>query len=627
MLRDVVVRRSPLPRIAALLIVLLAFVLRVIQLDAQSLWYDEGYSVQLSRTQGWTQIMLTTAQLDLNTPLHYWLLKAWMYGAGSSEFSARLLSVFGGVLGIALSWALGRMLTGHVGWVGALLLACSPAAVIAAQEARTYAWLGSAALAATATMLVAHRKPSAQRWASWAALALLTLGLHVLGAVVVGLQALLVWLGQRRARGARAAAATVMLAVLVVVLLLLPYRARYGVSFSAPADVRLVGAGTLAAQVLPRALPQPWVTPSAFVVSTLLVLTIIWGAQRHERRQIVALLGLSLVALVAFFAWSGKFSARHPLIVQPLFTALVGIMMQSALAQRRALLIVLAGTAAVFSLAGVLEVRRSPVYANEDFRGALGYLREAIRSDERLILVSGHFAPVVDYYWDRSQSRHIALPDVPLLDLGRMLTYEEVVPVLNTELRGHGGAWLLLWQDDVIDPTGLVPELLRRQAVDLGAREVITRFHGLRLVHYRFFQPYQPLPERIPQSAARVVVNRQQVGLSSVGCAAPASPRAGAPWIEVWCFWQIKPFRLLPAETQVSLRLIDVAGSVRAQQDQVIAPRGLPYLPYEKPIFAPYFFPLPADIPPGEYAFHIVPYTAEGEIAPQVWLPLRILPP
>lgn len=616
-----------LPRLsswAALLIVLSAFAVRLVGLEAQSLWYDEGYSVQLSRTQSFVQIAQVTAQQDLNTPLHYWMLKAWMLGAGWSEFAVRLLSVFGSVLGVALGWKLGQQLLGRGGWVSALLLALSPANLIVAQEARTYAWLGTAFLATSLALLVAQRSLQVRYWGVWGVLALITMGLHVLGALVVGVMALGVLWQHWRVRAARLSAIGVLAAGAALVLALLPYRASYGVSFDAPADVHLVAVGALAAQVLPRALPQAWVVPSAASVGLMLVVLGVWSARDLRRRVVVLLFVVNLAALVAFFAWSGKFSARHPLVVQPLFTVLVGVMLQSALKGwiGRGILAMLV----MLSALGVLAVRQSPAYANEDFRGAVQYVRAALQPDERLILVSGHFAPVVDYYWDPDASQRVALPDDPVLNVAHALTYEETVPMLNAALGGKGGAWLLLWQDDVIDPTGLVPELLRRQAVALGPRALITQFHGLRLLHYRFFQPYRLLPERIPASPAQIVVNRAEVGLSNLGCTLPMPVRAGAPWMEVWCFWQIKPFRPLDVNTQVSLRVFDAEGSLRAQQDQAIAPRGLPYFPYEKPIFAPYFLMLPADLLPGAYTLHLVPYTAAGEIAPQVMLTFTVLP-
>jgi len=92
--------------LAVLLILLLACVLRVYYLDAQSLWYDEGLSVHLA----WLPLAETIAQSAVtdHPPLHAVLLNLWMRVVGSSEFSVRFVSVFFGTLVVALTYALGQ---------------------------------------------------------------------------------------------------------------------------------------------------------------------------------------------------------------------------------------------------------------------------------------------------------------------------------------------------------------------------------------------------------------------------------------------------------------------------------------------------------------------------------------
>jgi mannosyltransferase len=78
-----------------LLIILLALALRVYQLDTQSIWYDEGLSIQLAE-QSPAQAIALSATTD-HPPLHTLLLGGWMRVAGDSDFVARYLSVFCGV--------------------------------------------------------------------------------------------------------------------------------------------------------------------------------------------------------------------------------------------------------------------------------------------------------------------------------------------------------------------------------------------------------------------------------------------------------------------------------------------------------------------------------------------------
>jgi len=92
--------------LTVLLIPLLAFVLRVYYLNAQSLWYDEGLSVHLASLP-LAETIAQSAVTD-HPPLHAALLNLWMGFAGSGEFSVRFVSVFFGTLVVALTYALGQ---------------------------------------------------------------------------------------------------------------------------------------------------------------------------------------------------------------------------------------------------------------------------------------------------------------------------------------------------------------------------------------------------------------------------------------------------------------------------------------------------------------------------------------
>ena len=109
-----------------LLIVLLAFTLRVYQLDTQSIWYDEGLSIQIA-AQDPAQAITLSAATD-HPPLHTLLLGAWMRAAGESDFVVRYLSVFCGVLVVALTYALGKRYDERAGLIGAGLIAIAPLA-------------------------------------------------------------------------------------------------------------------------------------------------------------------------------------------------------------------------------------------------------------------------------------------------------------------------------------------------------------------------------------------------------------------------------------------------------------------------------------------------------------------
>ncbi len=93
-----------------------AFFLRVYRLADKNVWWDEGWSIWLSR-QDLIAIALRTAS-DEHPPLHYWMLHFWNFVAGTDAFAGRFISVAFGVLTIALIYRIGKRVGGA--WVGVL---------------------------------------------------------------------------------------------------------------------------------------------------------------------------------------------------------------------------------------------------------------------------------------------------------------------------------------------------------------------------------------------------------------------------------------------------------------------------------------------------------------------------
>ena len=119
------------------LFVLLAFALRVLRLDFQPLWWDEGYSVWFA-THPLGQMASLTAQ-DIHPPLYYALLHGWIGLLGAGPVSLRLLSVLFGVLAIPAIYLAGRrMLSRRAALLAAFLLAINPLHVYYSQEVRMY---------------------------------------------------------------------------------------------------------------------------------------------------------------------------------------------------------------------------------------------------------------------------------------------------------------------------------------------------------------------------------------------------------------------------------------------------------------------------------------------------------
>ncbi len=165
----------------ALVILLAGFAARLFRLGAASLWYDETVSLFLAR-QDLISLTRHTAG-DIHPPLYYYLLHFWGQFAGWSEFSAAFVSLFFGVLLIALVYRVAREWLDvrnpfstsppgsrgsfrklvSVGILAASLVAISPYNLWYSQEVRMYtlgAVLGLASVYFFVKMLSSDHRPA-----------------------------------------------------------------------------------------------------------------------------------------------------------------------------------------------------------------------------------------------------------------------------------------------------------------------------------------------------------------------------------------------------------------------------------------------------------------------------------
>lgn len=127
-------------RIWVLITLAVGFFVRVNQLGAQSLWNDEGTSVAVAQLS--VPAIVNAAAHDIHPPLYYLLLGGWIPLAGTGEFAIRFLSVFAGVLVIALTFRIAReFFDQDVACIAAVLSALNAFQTYYAQETRMYVWV------------------------------------------------------------------------------------------------------------------------------------------------------------------------------------------------------------------------------------------------------------------------------------------------------------------------------------------------------------------------------------------------------------------------------------------------------------------------------------------------------
>ncbi len=664
----------------------LAWALRVWRLDAQSLWYDEGYSVYLGSHLALDQALDLTVR-DIVPPLYYLLLRGWLPFTGTSEYALRFLSVLLGVVAVALLARIGRHLAAPLGkraettggLLSAALATIAPVLIWLSQDARMYGPLITASLLSSWGLLRATAPaapaPSRRRgWTLFVVAGLAALYTHtvavfwLLGQLAFGLWEIGgSWLRARQNPFKLPQVREGLIAGGMIGLGYLPW-------LIVAANAYQVNTG-----YWPGHLPPPylWRTAwNAFVggqhlspAHTDLAAALFCGVALSSwallllkiprtLRYLFCYLTVPLLAMGFAFQHTPKLAARYPTPMAPalVLTVAMGIAtflnfgvpvghnarphisvfkrLTRPLFNRGVPLLALLGVVSL-SLRADANLYFDPHYGKDDWRAAAEYIQAHRTPDEVVLLVSGHTFPVFAYYygWEGWQ----ALPQELQLDVTHVLHYPEVQAQLNAILsptnqaapavqypyaqgvsvqpnygepvestygelvestQSPGGVWLVLWQENVVDPTGLVPALLG----DVGQELTTPLLHGtsdgdrVKLRHFKLpapvcFASELPLGHADPQPLAP--------GLLALGYTLPSVPLPADAEIPIRVFWQAQePLRGAYA---ASLRLYDRMGQEWDREDELLS--GPWYFTerwtLDTPVMGQYTLTLPLGTPPG----------------------------
>ncbi len=122
------------------LIVLLGIVLRLLFLNAEGLWLDEGGSVMKANAD--LKQFMNGREPYVSPPFYYLLLGSWMKVFGDSEITVRFPSVLFGTLSILMLYRIGKIIFDNAaGLIAAFIIAISTFQIYFSQEARMYSLL------------------------------------------------------------------------------------------------------------------------------------------------------------------------------------------------------------------------------------------------------------------------------------------------------------------------------------------------------------------------------------------------------------------------------------------------------------------------------------------------------
>ena len=573
-----------------LLLILLAFALRLYEIDAQSFWYDEGVTAQVAQLDV-RELASWTAD-DIQPPLYYLLVGGWLRVNPFGEGILRWPSAAFGTLLIPLLWALGRRLwNDKAGPLAALVGATSPLMVYYGQEARMYALLVTLVALAALVLIRLLDRGTEKRWGLLVAYALVGLAAmythYFAGFAFVALALYWGHVWWRTGHDLRRLGefAIVNGIILLGYLPWLPAMLnRFAVDSSYWSGSLKLGEATLdvvmnftvgATEVMLEGDALLWL-PLFALAALLWLIAIAFGGHRGVQRPLTLILLWLLIPIILILALAyrtPKFNARYLMISWPAWALLAGggatklWFLAGGLTDRSRFRLYALRILAVLSIVFLLLAHAQGLinwYTNDNF--AKSAWREAImemfdkrEEDETVLLVSGHTYPVFDTYVPSrfGVERH-PLPEMDILDVNQVLGWEETARSLNEVLAGKGGVWLFLWQDEVVDPTGVTVTLLNRYADPQPAPE----YAYPSLLHYRL-RPDQPFPEQPP----------------TTGSEADFGGKMRLAGVEVgdgglWFYWQALESDL--PDIQMAITVSDETGQVLLEQDGRPAGYGFP---------------------------------------------------
>ncbi|MBK8045805.1 MAG: glycosyltransferase family 39 protein [Anaerolineales bacterium] len=501
-------RRTP-ARIATIFIIVGAFALRLFGLGNQSFWYDEGVSAIIAQ-RGLGELARWTAN-DIQPPLYYMMLWGWGRLAGWSEWSLRFLSASAGVVVVALIAILALRLTRRhsAAVLAAVLAAVHPLLLYYSQEARMYmVLLAFGALAAYLLVRAAEGGTGVWVWAVYAGAAVAAAYTHYFAFFMLLGLAIAYCIDVWPRRG-RQVWLPWFIANVAVVLLYLPWfsvllsRLKVDRSYWEGAlnlrDALIdIAVGFTSGETVAER-TAVWLLV-VYAAITLWAIVRLWQSRPAMRRVLIygsCWLLAPTVAVLLLASNVPKFNVRYVMVALPgLLLLLAGGLTGDGLRRLQSQpkprwsgavsLVAVLGLLAGYLLADA-NWFFDPAFTKDQWRDVAAMLRSRLKSDERVILVSGHAWPIWEYYMPDVEA--IRLPALETLDVNAVLDFDESGPALRkafADETGMRGAWLIAWQDEVVDPNEVAPVQLELSGREKGQP---TTFFGVNVLRYGGLRP------------------------------------------------------------------------------------------------------------------------------------------
>ncbi|HEY66306.1 MAG TPA: hypothetical protein G4O02_17280, partial [Caldilineae bacterium] len=653
------------------LILLGGFLLRLYQLGAQSLWYDETVSAYLA-SESPARLIAHTSR-DIHPPLYYLLLHFWTRLVGDSEFALAFVSVFWGMLLIAITYEIARRLIDPAtGLLAAFLVAISPFNVWYSQEVRMYtlgSFLGMITLGALVRLWGERARGWKRAWLVWvvaAAAGLYTLYYFAFLLIAENLFVLAYWLWRRRrapemdARWWRWAGAQA--AALVLYLPWLPIFYRQATNPPVPPWRSFTGAWAVlrdswSALVLGQSV-EPARAWLPLLIAAAIYLLALWPGREEPRRRLLSnaarglLASYTFIPIIAIYLLSfitPLFHVRYVfLYAGPFYIVLAwGLRRFGEILgpRERALRAIAVGTLLIgYVAAAGFSLHRfwtDPAYAADDLRGGVQYIAQRMGPDDVVLINAGYVYTAFRYYYRGPVAWQGRLTDYPeegvphgqgavIVLTGTVdgdpnlgwgdpeadffaMPWPDAEAALRRLFRHHPRVWVLRIYDTVTDPQGRIRAWLEEHGLLFDER-LLTGEANARVQGWRTHRA--PRLEG-PEPSYPVGAFFGDDVLLFQGYDAPEMRTAAgeALWVTLYWQWWAKPGSdEARVDYSVSLGLFDAQGRRWAQADQLL---GGPLYPTSRwargeIIQEPVRLVMPLGVPPGDYFLDVTVYDASS---------------
>lgn len=395
-------------RAMPIVVLLIAFAVRVHNLAFSPLWFDESLEYWAAAAP-FGELLQGVRNTLIDPPFYSMLLHFWML-LGNDEFTLRLLSTFASLLAVAGTYILGkRVHSEQAGIIGALILALLPPSIRSAQEVGQYAFLVLALTFYLLTLHLALQTNSWKYWAAWGITGLVSVYTYYGSLLVIGPIALMSFIINANNSGWRLASRQLvtisLLAIMTAPLLVtwLPdqlFRGPTTSTFSirgrpllAEIDTFLTQTRDLMAYQLTGFIPNPAPWGTLRSAAWIIVLTAIFFTLRNRKKHLQVILWLSLCWIVYYIVgrvWAYPYGgSHHSLILTPLIPLALAIGVLAIWRIRR-----IAGLALLIGIVAVTIL--APEEPPEDLRTVTGEWMER-RIDETPAYVYYGAAPGFRY--------------------------------------------------------------------------------------------------------------------------------------------------------------------------------------------------------------------------------------